>query len=499
MNSFIHIVWTGPSFPYCVRKFIKVWAPYLRGSNSHFQLIVWLSKDSLAAAQNFFAKGGFNKFSVAAKKKFAGLDMDLEFIEAKINFHTFYIGLIEPLIAKQPSTIQRVFELLHQHKYYTSISNICRILVTNCCGGIYTDVDYLWPRKDRQFPKDINEFLHIFNFADSIDFYLPTIFNGYSAGVENQCVFLSPLSVGKLRPLIETMVDDMRDSMHAIELSCEFNAEYLDHRITQALSKSFFNTPEYAPLLEAYKKRSEHLYTTICHKIYAGNIHKEEIRPFSYSFGHAGEVKMLDKGTRHFHYKPISHSTYLVVVQYFLGILRMDEEDFARDQWFRFKEYFATEEMEQQFKFSCERGLPVGMYTWANPGYSRLSSLEGAAKTVEKYYNPLERGYVPVNLFEMMIVEAKNLASAAIDSNSQLREIMLIKDIVGKSSKEHFIKLPDSKRLLREILFIVEDSPGFEAMIRLINSPRFRYVKKLIDPEIENISRGDISAFVGTA
>ncbi len=77
MKSLLHCFWTGSSFPYGLRTFIKTWITYLRKSNSEFQLIVWLTPDSYTATSDYLAKGLGNRIeSDVWNKCFPGIDIE---------------------------------------------------------------------------------------------------------------------------------------------------------------------------------------------------------------------------------------------------------------------------------------------------------------------------------------------------------------------------------------------------------------------------------------
>lgn len=70
--------------------------------------------------------------------------------------------MLDSLLINRSPIFPKVIKVLHTHKYYTSISNVARLLIVNACGGIYTDVDYLYPNFAITFPKEISELLSVF-------------------------------------------------------------------------------------------------------------------------------------------------------------------------------------------------------------------------------------------------------------------------------------------------------------------------------------------------
>ncbi len=232
MKSIIHCVWTGASFPYRLRAFIKEWVPYLYKSNSEFELVVWLTSDSYQAASGYLSKGFGNSLDQKNWGKFFP-GMDLLLNKAKINFNTFYISLIEPLLANNPPTLQRVFDMLHDHRYYTSVSNIARVLIVNSYGGIYTDIDYLLPNYDLIFPKNISHILDVFEKKNNVGFYMSMTYLQQRAEVENQCLILDPQNTHALDDLIRKMNAYMVKKFDDIKAACEMNVEYLDYPATK--------------------------------------------------------------------------------------------------------------------------------------------------------------------------------------------------------------------------------------------------------------------------
>ncbi len=174
------------------------------------------------------------------------------------------------------------------------------------------------PDYQQKFPRDMNVFLKLFNSSNIIDFYLPTIKYGSQIGVENQCVVLSPLSIGQLDSLIAIMAKDMDDNLCAIQISAEYNVEFLEHDITKKLAKSTFTSPEHYKLLQAYKEHRESVFCSINKALYHNVNHSKTIDSYLSAYQVIGKVGFLDRdGTRHFHYQPISYCTYVVVGAFF--------------------------------------------------------------------------------------------------------------------------------------------------------------------------------------
>ena len=124
---------------------------YLRRSGSSFQLVLWTTADSYDKVTEYLqtTPGGYIH-QAGWGKHLSGCDLLVN--RVKISYNTFFIGSIEQLLARFPSSLHAMFNLLKRGKRYTSVSNIGRLLAVNEYGGIYTDIDYLMPREGAAFP-----------------------------------------------------------------------------------------------------------------------------------------------------------------------------------------------------------------------------------------------------------------------------------------------------------------------------------------------------------
>ncbi len=497
MNSLIHCVWTGPAFPYRLRAFIKNWVPYLRKSQSDFQLVIWLTQDSYEAASNYLSSGSGNHLDQKGwSKSIKGLNILVN--PAKISFHKFYIAMAEPLLASHDPILQRTFNLLHAHKYYTSVSNILRILVVNHCGGIYTDVDYLQPDKTKKFPKNITEIMRPFNFCSSIEFYTPVIDLGHRVLAENQCLILSPLCTGVLKTVIDEMCKRMIEKFSEIEYETRANIEYLNNNVTRSLAHSMFTRGKERDLLEAYKQRDYSFYSLVNIDLYRDETQNSAEH-------HGAEVSMLDShGTRHRYYTAISKCTYSPIVNYFTKKLRISSKEYNERYWQYFREIFSKMDMDKQFSFRDRKGKVKGMYNWANPGYSRLSSLEAAVHTVEKHYIPKHIVRVNVQLAKRLLEEIKavfwektpiarrDLRDSFLGFQSVYEQEFSVKKMMNADETNYFLKL-----LFSTVWNCSTPEHNFiTALAEILNNPTYADFRKIIDPEKETITPADIEAFI---
>ena len=494
MNSFIHCVWTGKSFPYALRNFIKEWCLYLRRSRSDFQVILWVSDDSLEVIKSYLSGGLGNSFDDADVKKLIPT-LNVDFIKAKIRFNSFYVAKFDALFDPRFSKISEAMQILHDHKYYTSVSNLARVVVINSCGGIYTDVDYLYPNYMYRFPKDMRFILKIFNHSNQFDFYMPVVDLNGRLAVENQCLVLSPNDTGRLHELLAQMNLEISWQFRDIVKAAELNVEYLENEITKSLSRSFFKEGNESSLMEAYKKRNFEEYSHTTQELYKDVYHKKiEIDAPSY-FIRPFRISMVDfSGGRHFHYNPISYTTYTSVVNYYLRNISQNGTTYAKKYWDRFSQLFSAHEMHEQFEFKDDEGRQVGLYSWANPGYSRLRKLEKAAGVVEKYFKPEQHSGVLIRLLKRLINDA--ISSEATKPNKLKDFQELLKKAELPASEKIDVVRAEVIIILKELFVLVREYSDLTQFMTVLNSRKFQSLRTIIDPEKKSFTAEDIEGFL---
>ena len=498
MNSLIHCVWTGATFPYRLRVFIKSWLPYLQRCNSDFKLVVWLTSDSYDAMTEYLSKGLGNRIDQKNWSKcLPGLDV--LFNRVQINFNSFYVGLIEQLLIEYPPVLQHVFEILHDHKYYTSVSNISRVLVVNCCGGIYTDVDYLFPNQEIIFPKNMEQIIELLGRKQSKGFYMSMTYLNRNADVENQCLILDPNRILGLNPLIQRMCDLMTKYNAEIKASCAMNVEYLGLPATKSLSKSLFTSPEEAKFMKAYNKRSSYELGQASLSLYGREEHKTPV-PFSALFGLRNRLKYVDDdGARFYHYQPISRSTYTVVCDFFSRHLNAEAQEFYDEHWVKFRALFSEKDMDTQYLFETKSGNDCGMYSWAHPGYARLNSLEAAVKSIEKHYVPHKfPNRVPVRLILIFFEQIKSVITEHEHSLELNKHLAEIGQSLADNRKSYYISGFATIYLLQNIFNLARNYNSLNFAVELLNSDKYLLIKNVIDPEKKSLTEEDIEAFLRT-
>ncbi|UDQ98700.1 glycosyltransferase [Lentisphaerota bacterium WC36G] len=505
MHSLLHCFWTGPSFPYGLQQFIKKWVEYLRKSNSDFQIVVWLNDDSYVAFQKVIAENHLGCSYDESREGQLFRDCSYNFNMAKLNFHTFYIAKIKPLIEQQKDSIKEMFRLFIDNKRYTSASNLARILIVNQCGGIYTDIDYLYPNYEIVFPKNIDKFREIFQDASSIGFYMS---NYDTHLIENQCVILFPEFKGALNKLLDEINFKLNNANKAYlrKLTIEVNSEsqYQDNPVTIRLSSSLFLTNEEKKLMQAFKNRDFSCFHLMNHLLYKDQKLQGKFVWLSQD-KQVTDPPMLVDGHRHRHYELTGFLTYEMVVVFFREHLKPEITTYCTDCFPRFLKFFDFEHASSQFKFTDIFGRQSGLYSWANPGYSRLSKLEKAVLFTEKRY--LSRtDFLPRTILLNFINSFKRMATSKavpiIFSDDEKRKLELVTKMimdmqVGRIQKDNV------KKILKIIISTFLEYNGRAAFSRgigelfliLLSNLEYKELTELINPNSQALTEQNIIDF----
>ncbi len=207
---------------------------------------------------------------------------------------------------------------------------------------------------------------------------------------------------------------------------------------------------------------------------------------------------MLNQGDRHDSYRETGKATYSIVAAFFDKNLRTSLYEYNYRYWSCFLIFFDAKTADSQFLFKDAQGDRHGMYSWANPGYSRLRALEHSAKTLEKKYiekKGLVLKTILLDLFSAVEMECHNfLEEGRRKIYEHLRKAIL-------DLKRNYLTQKDAKALLKDFLSIsclqVSIAPsrvGLEAT-DLLNEDHFILLKDLIDPEKEVLTYEDVKAF----
>ena len=505
MHSLLHIFWTGPSFPYSVRHFIKTWVKYFRDCGSEFQLVLWMTNDSFHAFKSYMAQNKLGNVFNEDGWEHVIPQMYIRFNKVKLNFNSFYIAVFEPLLARQHATIQNCFHMLKDNDRLTSASNIARMVITNYCSGIYSDIDYLYPNYLIRFPNNINLLLQGLQGASSIGVYFPIVeMSSGSYLIENQCVIVDPLCKGNLGQLFDELDRQIYHNYHkAFVKEVESEHQFQDDYFTKCLKKSFFTRGAERTLLEAFKAGSLDLFCDANEKLYKfEELSGSFYRPKTSSWEQ--DPSMLESGMRHHHYEVTSTLFYEIPQEFFEDHLKVSRQQFYENHWQKFCNYFDREHLMSQFRFRGFGGGRVGMYSWANPGYARLTKLEKTAKLVEKRHIESRQKVTSAPLLRLIIKfhegRPGKYSPSGLLETQKLRFDELSKLIQG--IHKNYFEYEEAIVLLKNLLRIALVKENYklrtdmaEYALFLLNHAEYAELRKLIDPEKDQLDYQDLKDF----
>ena len=498
MKPMLHCFWTGSSFPYNLRSFIKLWVRHLRASNSDFEMVLWVTDDTLAVMKNYLETGVGNRFDKGSWRKCI-VGCDVLFKRVRLNFCDFYIARCEDQLKRYPADLKTMFTVLSKGKRYTTVSNIGRLIAVNACGGIYTDVDYLLPILDTDFPQDMRILLESFEHCSKLEFYLPTIRLGKSCLIENQCVVLDCKNIGCLTPLIRKITKDLMNCFALICVETGDHKSFLENEVTKELNQSLFMDGLFRDLLEAYKRRDITKFDEVNEELYRDQYLSDYYMARTGTHMRKNVKPMLRAGDRHEGYQVTSGTTYASVVNFFSDNLTPNLYEYIDRYWSSFLVFFNKEGIDSQFLFDDKReGRKRGMYSWANPGYSRLRSLEGAAKIIERRYIE-QKGLIAKSLM-INLMKAVEAQCTSFIEEGRLRVFDRIEAKLYKLSRNYLTPI-DMKDYLKEFLAIcfleisiMPSKVGLKTT-EIINQSQYVELRNIIDPEKELLTYEDLRAF----
>lgn len=425
MNSFIHYLWIGPSFPLNVKQTIVRWFKHLRRNKANqFQIILWLNHDSFA---EFFAKTD----EINANKEFKTIRIippqksqksnwfayfneltDIVFIKISIDGCVFHIGLIENLIAVydqnyrttitekniflplsedrnyclsklgHPITGKKYTEYYNKfyiNKCYPFLSDFLRILILNEMPGIYMDVDTM--PAEEPFFKDIEEVrLQLPRLSEAYFFLNPTIKHNF----ENQVIIYCPINhnpyeINRILDIGILLLEDSDALDDALRLYGEFN----DNPGINDLKKSNYTEEAHRPIMTAYRERNATALRKETAKLFQGQYFSDGTSLLEYGKLPSEKISY------------ILQIFYTMTSHYFKKINR-SYNSIAREKINQtYKKMIGSYEQSEFFNIHQDKKTATLVYSWSYPAFSRLSKLEWAAKTIQSHYrnnrNPTPR------------------------------------------------------------------------------------------------------------
>ena len=498
MRPYLHCFWTGGSFPYNFKVFIRKWAAHLQKSNSRFRLIVWCTKDAYDIIQ-----GRLSADQPRKQWQAETLEDGLKVLKVSADYNSFYLADFAHVFEKMPDSIKKLFNTCVASKLYTSASNLARIFITNHFEGIYTDVDFLMPNLKQPFPPDMSEIAKAFSGFNSNGFYLPAYYYVSAGLCENQCIVVLAGYQGCFQALINEIAHEAATKFDRIHAQGLNNLEYLAHPKTQALNKTLFMEPEFKRFLEAYNQKLIENFSFAVERYYDEMYHstpellESQETDFNPHFAFQG-----DRFSR-MHW--INLYTYEYLVDFFLKIFPNDTEFdlYARYSWEVFGRFFDQEAIRAQFKMRDKRGVLTGIYSWSHPGYSRLKSLDDAAKVVQRKYR--EKKYhissQPLNaLVARLMAECPKIG----DRTTADTVMDCLKVVQMELGKIHSLPPEGMKAMLKQLISVVlmtGKSGGSPPLaVRMITEVEKDHsledVRKLLSPDKERLGLDDLIGFL---
>ncbi len=199
--------------------------------------------------------------------------------------------------------------------------------------------------------------------------------------------------------------------------------------------------------------------------------------------------------------------TYNFVIDYYQENLKRHAVsstiDFVYGVFFSF---FNQRDIVSQFEFKdTVTDSYVGMYSWANPGFSRLSMLKKTILKIEERYI-VNKKLLAKNILVELISSSGRVAYGVFEarwSKEQRRTKLQLLERHVVHIPKNYLTPTEASHFLAKLLMIAffRESMGNttnmgEFLVQQLNEEHYRDYKNLIDPEKRHLIYDDVMAFV---
>lgn len=343
----LNFFWVGNTPSYALKMNLANWKEHLLSSNSKAEVFLWTNKETL---EKMFAK--YKGLTLFKAKSNLFLNEDESF---NINQFTWSLksengenvaisvleidALLEHYQKDYPKLI-RMYQSLIANKVYPFASDYARAFILNFFPGIYFDADYK-PNLQKVFFKDLNELEYLFlsnGYSTYNNFFMLSIHNI----IENMT--LMSFKMGVYENIFLKFENELSDSVFNEKINLDIN-NYIKNNNNprvKELNKSNFTKDKDKKYLDAYLLRKEEVFV---------KYNKDENIYFKYPYLEWFGLSMFG----YYKYK----------WPYFIK--------------------FCNEHLNIYF-YSFQKN-EMKLYSWRNPGFSRLCELNEVQKTISNRYS----------------------------------------------------------------------------------------------------------------
>ncbi|RDB35695.1 MAG: hypothetical protein DCC88_08690 [Spirobacillus cienkowskii] len=335
----IHYFWTGSLAPITVRRNIANMKNIITLSNSNSEVCLWVRKEDVSN-NTIFRKKFFLECFVENQTikleyyNLAAMDDQGKYQNIKVIIIDVLIDYYETKFPK----IICVLKKMLKYKAYPFASDLVRCLILNFFPGIYSDCD-IEPIKNNLFLKDFKSLKDIFALENySLKIYYMVLF-GERGLLENQIIISFEKSCFEIYfAVYEMLLNEEIYFDKTLEELVDYNNN-LNKQIVKDLNNSMFNSDEHFPYMKYYSQSKFYQYK-----------------------------KLNEKSGISFSY---------AVLDLFFNIIC---EKFEYKDSINYATFFNLK-IGKYFKLPIQDSL---IYSWKNPGYSRLNKLQDAVNLVTK-------------------------------------------------------------------------------------------------------------------
>ncbi|MBK2027730.1 hypothetical protein IB643_06130 [Allofrancisella guangzhouensis] len=339
MKYYINFFWAGKRIPKKIRVNIRNWGRVIFRNNLNYILILWLD--------NFTYK------SVLDDQK----------QEKLCKIYPIEIRNFDEIIGTEKSDyLLRLYMLFIESEQYAFASDIARMLTLNKYPGIYLDMDVNPGLKTLPNPDELQKMSKI----STINFLAKGREYSGCYRLESEILFFMGKSDG-LNSLIATCRKESAIYFHYIQEEIRHMQTFYKSNDYIDFNKSLFKEEKYKKHLIAFKEKSHLKYRMA---------NKELFKDVKYN-----NAPAFQDGTAPW----VSYQQLI-----FYEIITECEKTLKVDIPKYYHNYY-KEHLDKCFSSGQDNFC---LYSWNDPGYSRLTSLDNASKTIGKYFRKKREKFI---------------------------------------------------------------------------------------------------------
>ncbi|MCG8471643.1 MAG: alpha/beta hydrolase [Desulfobacterales bacterium] len=350
MHESISFFWGGGEINRTLRSNFKAWESHLRQSRSNFKVVLWLDESAF---------GHLLENHLSAIKEVRGPLFQYTW---SIQGCSVGINLFDPNhLFGHFVHLRQAYDILEKYRAYALLSDIARMAILSRSPGFYLDCDFR-PNLKKPFVKSCRDVDLMLKGPCSESFYMAAFSNTL---MESGMLFSSDTRSGAR--VLASMEDLAQSSLPQLESHAAAMRRFFSSPQNRDISRSMFSGGKYKGQLEAFKKGNVGDFRWATASTFGG---MEDM--FMPRFGGSPKKVGVFSAAGMPRWSVVLGQFFSAITDYFFASCK-DRSLFTSLCQQKIMPLFDTD----------QSAMPL--YSWMDPGYSRLLELKAAVATVEAF------------------------------------------------------------------------------------------------------------------